>query len=209
MKTHTVIQGDCILSIAEQYGFFWETIWNHPKNAKLKKERLDPAVLYPGDEVFVPEKQLKEVSEPTNQVHKFRVKNVPAKLRIRFLDDSDNPRANLKYVLEIDGQKFTGVTDSEGAISVSIPPDAKTGKLIFESEDEEYDLLLGHLDPVDELTGIQSRLKGLGFYKGDTTGNMDEKTRNAIREFQETLGAEPTGEVDDALRNKLKGDYGS
>jgi N-acetylmuramoyl-L-alanine amidase len=60
MPNHNVVQGDCVLSIAEQYGFFWETVWNHPSNAELKKKREDPAILYPGDVVFVPEKRLKD-----------------------------------------------------------------------------------------------------------------------------------------------------
>lgn len=209
MPSHKVAQGDCLLSIAEKNGFFWETLWEHPNNAELKKKRDNPAILLPGDVVFVPEKQIKEVSEPTNQVHKFKVKNSPAKLNLRFLDDSDKPRANLKYVLSIDGQEFTGVTDGQGAIKVSIPPQAKSGKLIFEEENEEYDLFLGFLDPIDKITGIQARLKGLGFYKAETSGKMDEKTKEAIREYQITLGLEPTGELDDELRNKIKNAYGS
>lgn len=212
MPNHNVAQGDCFLSIAEKNGFFWETLWNHANNAELKKKREDPAVLYPGDVVFVPDKQPKEVSEPTNQVHKFRLKNAPAKFHLRLLDDDDAPRANLKYVLEIDGQEFNGKTDGAGAISVSINPAAKNGKLILtneEDETEEYDLFLGHLDPVEEVAGVQARLKGLGFYDGETTSKINPETEQAIRDFQQANDLEPTGELDDALRNKLESAYGS
>ena len=95
---------------------------------------------------------------------------------MRFLDDSDKPRANMQYVLDIDGKEFTGSTDSDDAINISLPPDAKKGKLVFDTENEEYELLLGHLDPIDEISGIQARLKGLGHYQGDTTGTLDDKT---------------------------------
>lgn len=209
MPNHNVVQGDCVLSIAEQYGFFWETVWNHPGNIELKKKREDPAVLYPGDVVFVPEKRLKEVSEPTNQVHKFRMKNAPAKFHIRLLDDDDEPRANLKYILEIDGQEFTGATDGSGAINVSIPPGAKNGKLLLVDENEEYDLALGHLDPVEEIPGVQARLKGLGYYAGESSPAMNPETEQAIKDFQEANNLEPTGQLDDALRNKLESIYGS
>jgi hypothetical protein len=42
MPLHDVAQGDCLLSIAEQYGFFWETLWEHPRNAELKQTRKRP-----------------------------------------------------------------------------------------------------------------------------------------------------------------------
>jgi hypothetical protein len=29
--THQVQQGECLVSIAESYGFFWETLWNLPR----------------------------------------------------------------------------------------------------------------------------------------------------------------------------------
>ena len=209
MATHNVVQGDCFLSIAENYGFFWETLWNHPNNAALKKIRKDPTILYPGDVVFVPEKRLKEVSEPTGQVHNFRMKNAPVKFHIRLLDDDGSPRANLNYVLEIDGKEFTGKTDGNGAISVSIPPAAKTGKLVLTGLDEEYDLFLGQLDPIDENPGVQARLKGLGYYNGEISQAMNPETEQAVKDFQEANNLEPTGQIDDAFRSKLKSIYGS
>jgi N-acetylmuramoyl-L-alanine amidase len=209
MPLHNVEQGDCFLSIADKYGFFWETLWNHPRNAELKNARKDPAIIYPGDVVFVPDKQEKVVSKSTGQMHKFKMKNAPAKLYMRFLDDSDKPRANLKYVLDIDGKEFKGTTDGNGAINVSIPPGAKSGTLVFENEDEEYDLFLGYLDPIEKLTGVQARLKGLGYYDGDTSGEMNSETEQAIKDFQEANQMEITGLLDDSLRNKLKDIYGS
>lgn len=209
MPNHNVVQGDCFLSIADKYGFFWETLWNHPNNVELKTKREDPTILYPGDAVFVPEKRLKEVSEPTNQVHKFRMKNVPAKFHIRLLNDDDLPRANLNYVLEIDGQEFTGTTDGNGAISVSIPPGAKNGKLVLTDEDEEYDLYLGQIDPIDKNSGVQARLRGLGYYDGETSQAVNPETEQAVKDFQEAYNLEPTGQIDDAFRSKLESIYGS
>jgi N-acetylmuramoyl-L-alanine amidase len=62
MPSHTVKQGDCISSIAHETGFFWETLWNHPDNAKLKQLRKNPNALLPGDVVSIPDQRVKQES---------------------------------------------------------------------------------------------------------------------------------------------------
>src|SRR5205823_8856403 len=156
---YSVKEGDCISSIAFENGFFPDTIWNNPNNAELKAKRKDPNILMPGDVVFVPDKRIKELSEPTNQVHKFRVKNVPAKLNLRLLFDGE-PRRSETFTLDIDGKISIDKTDSDGNIKISIPPNAKNGKLTIGTGERkmEYDLELGRLDPVDKISGVQARL---------------------------------------------------
>src|SRR5258708_7574362 len=153
---HEVEQGDCITSIAFDNGFFPDTIWNHADNAKLKEQRKDPNVLFPGDVVFVPDKRLKEVPRPTGQLHRFQCKNQPAKLRIQLLRENQ-PRANEEYELEIDDLKFSGRTDGSGRLQQSISPSAKQGRLLLKNGKEVYELLLGHLNPYDNITGAQGR----------------------------------------------------
>lgn len=198
---YQVKQGDCIFSIAVEHGFFADTIWNHPNNAELKKKREDPNVLMPGDVVFVRDKQLKEVSEPTNHVYKFRCKNTPKLLRIQFMN-FDTPMSNLAYVLEIDGQKKEGQTDSEGWLRQYIVPNAKTAQLTL-ADGSEYELILGNLDPVDEITGIQGRLHSLGFYKGSINGQMNDDTKDALLIFQHSHELEATGEADEKTKDLL------
>lgn len=211
MPVHQVEQGDCFLSIADKYGFFWETLWEHPENAELSKKRKDPAILFPGDVVFVPEKRLKELNEPTNNVHEYRMKNVPVKLQLRFLDDDNTPRANVKYTLDVDGKEFSGTTSGSGEIKIAIPPGAQNGKLILDPEGnkEEFDLFLGYLDPIDKLIGVKARLKGLGYYQGETNNEENVETEEAVKEFQKATGLEISGIVDDPLRKKLQEIYGS
>lgn len=85
-EDYTVQTGDCISSIAFERGFFWETIWNHPKNAELKQKRQDPNILKEGDLVHIPDKELKEESCATDQKHKFKMKGVPAKLKLKVME---------------------------------------------------------------------------------------------------------------------------
>lgn len=205
---YQVKQGDCISSIAFENGFFPDTIWNHPNNAELKEKRKDPNVLMPGDMVFVPDKRPKEVSEPTNQVHKFKCKNTPEKFKLQLLLDEE-PRANEEYELEIEGLKFSGKTDSQGRIEQSIPPNAKNGKLILANGEEVYQLQLGKLNPSDEITGAQGRLCNLGFYFGAIDGKMSDELEIAIQEFQFAHDIEPNGELNQATKEALKQDYGA
>ena len=57
MATHTVIRGDCLSSIAKQYGFSdYKTIYDHPQNQAFKQKRPNPNLIMAGDEIFIPER---------------------------------------------------------------------------------------------------------------------------------------------------------
>jgi hypothetical protein len=203
MPIHLVKQGDCMNTIANQCGFFWETIWNHGKNDSLRETRKDPNVLMAGDQIFVPDLRVKEEPGGTEQTHTFRLKGVPVKLRFRLGDFDGSPRAGEKYTLTVDGAKRSGVTDEEGEISEVIPPMAKKAKLEIASTHEEYEFDLGYMNPVDYASGLQARLKNLGYYKGEITGSMDDETRAAIRRFQREQGQEETGDTNPDLLDAL------
>ena len=207
-EDYTVQQGDCISSIAYEHGFFWQTLWNHGANASVKSKRKDPNVLMKGDLVHIPDLTLKEESSATEKKHKFKLKGVPAKLRLRLLRDG-KPRKNESYTLIIDGKSISGKTDGDGWIKQPIPPNAKDGKLLLCAGQETYDLQLGHLAPHDEVSGIQGRLSGLGFYAGAIDGQMNEETAAAISKFQRKNSMAETGQIDESLKSKLKSAFGS
>jgi N-acetylmuramoyl-L-alanine amidase len=89
-KTHKVRQGECIDSIALLYGFSPSTIWLHECNAELKSLRKDPNILYPMDEVFIPDLCTEKINGDTDKRHKFVRKGVPAKLKLRFLKPKED-----------------------------------------------------------------------------------------------------------------------
>jgi len=199
---HEVQPGECISSIAYEYGFFWETIWNHPNNAQLKKTRKDPNILAPGDLVFIPDKRLKDERRPTEQMHRFRVKSVPAKLRLQLFE-GEVPRSNQTYELWINEKKVTGKTNANGVLTASIPPNATEGDLIIGPHREHYTLLFGYLNPVSDLSGVQARLNNIGYNCGEADGQMNEDTENALKAFQARFGLTETGVVDGPTRDKL------
>ena len=81
--------GDCISSIAFNHGFFWETLWNHGSNSELKSKRKDPNILKEGDVVHIPDLTLKQETCATEARHRFKLKGVPAKLRLRLVKNKD------------------------------------------------------------------------------------------------------------------------
>ena len=195
-------------NISTQYGFDWKTLWNHPQNAPLKSLRKDPNILLPGDVVFIPDKQHKQISVPTNAKQTFKVKDVPAKLRVRLLK-KNAPRIDANYVLNVDGTLFQGRTDRDGWIETPIAPNAKQAKLTLPDTNEEYPLLLGHLDPIDQPSGVQSRLRSLGYLGRDVTGQMDAATAAAVTAFQKDRNLPQTGRSDSQTQKALKAAYGS
>ena len=203
MPTYTVRQGDSIASIAEQNGFLWDTIWNHGNNAGLKAERKDPNVLFPGDEVFIPEKGQKQVDKPADARHRFVRKGVPHKLKVK-LATADEARAGEPYTLVVGDQVLHGSLDGDGAFEHDVPGDAKTAQLILSGGDEIINLRVGGLDPVGETSGAQQRLRNLGFDVGGESGTIGPKTTGALRAFQDRNGLPLTGELDGATKAKLQ-----
>lgn len=213
-KQHFVREGDCISSIAFNYGFHPETLWNHPQNAELRTVRKEGTVLKKGDVVFVPDRTIKRLTKATEAKHVFRRKAVPEMLQIRFLDEEDQPRSGCSYTLNIDGDLRDGKTDREGFLKVSIPPNAVRAHLILytnykNGEKEEYDFKLGALQPITELIGIQSRLSHLGYSCENESGTVGELTFAAIRSFQIDHRLPATGEIDEQTRNKIQEVYGA
>jgi hypothetical protein len=205
MKDHKVRQGDCISSIAYENGFFWQTLWDHPNNAELKEKRKTPNILLAGDVVHIPDKRIKRERASVTKNNVYQIKGVPARIRLAFYLGGE-PRKNEPYKLEVDGQLLLqGVTDENGIIEAAILPTAKTGKVTMGEGPEEiiYDLRLGHLDPVTENSGIEARLRNLGYLNSENPST--DELRQAIKAFQATNGLELTGQVDDDARKLLTG----
>lgn len=212
MPYYQAKQGDCFSSLAKQFGFVdYRTIFDHPQNADLKSLRQNPNILYPGDQVFIPDNNPKQISRPVDQKHRFKRKFKPAKLRVRLENDKHEAYANIRYRLTIDGKQKEGRTTSDGMVDEIISPEAEQGTLdvwFQESAGEDgkhtIQLQLGDLDPVSEIRGIQARLNNLGFDCGSESGVMDEGTELALEDFQRQHNLEVTGRPDEATRAQLR-----
>ena len=205
---HVAEQGDCISGIAANYGFFPDTIWNHPENADLKSARKDPNILLPGDSVFIPDKKEKTESVATEKLHKFKRKGVPEYLSLCFMANGV-PRKGEKYTLNIDGKLSSGKLDGKGCCSAPIPPGAQGGTITVGDPEagDVYKLDLGHMDPIDTDSGVAGRLRNLG-YACSENPDADELA-NAVRDFQADEKLSQKNGLDDATRERLKKVHGS
>lgn len=200
---HEVEQGESVISLSEEYGFFANTIWNDPDNAELKKKRKDMNILMPGDVVVIRDLRLKEVDKPTGRQHVFRRKGIPALYRLQVFD-VEEPRANQKYRLTVDGQLHEGRTDAHGVLQEYIPAHSKEGELIIGPDEFRALLKFGYLDPINEFIGVQKRLNNLGYDCGEANGEVNDLTKSALKDFQRRFGLRESGEPDQATVAKLE-----
>ena len=189
MPEYAVKQGDYLSKIAGNFGFSdYRTIWDHPANAELKKKRENPNILHPGDSLFIPEKELKTESGATEQMHSFKRHGHQLKLRLRLLDFDNKPLANTDCTLHVEGKVHELTTDSDGRIEEKIPTTAQDAVLIFKDPlvpfDQSMCIKIGHLDPVEEVSGQKARLGNLGYFYSRGDDWDEERFNYAIQEFQ-------------------------
>lgn len=208
MPKHIVKTGECVLTIAEKYGFPWKTLWELGANAKLKGVRKHPTQLVPGDEVFVPDERDVPVHKAaTNKAHSFKVKSSPVLIRL-CLVDSGKALANEPYTLEIGGKTIKDKTDGSGKIEKPVPHGSNEAVLVLDKRNQKFTLKLGGLEPATEVAGAQARLANLGFYAGKVDGKAGPLTREAVTEFQKLKGIKETGELDKSTADELAKAFG-
>jgi N-acetylmuramoyl-L-alanine amidase len=208
---HTVKQGECLSSLAKRFGYVdFETIYDHAENAELKKLRPNPNIIFPGDVVYVPEHEIKELDRATEALHSFILESSKTLFRLRIKDSEDKAFANRPYELNVDDKVFDGKTDGDGRMEQEIPADARNGSVILYKTSAKTGVVavitlnFGHLDPVQEISGIQSRLNNLGFGSGRVDGKLGPKTKAALIDFQRKFGLSETGQPDEQTKAALE-----
>jgi N-acetylmuramoyl-L-alanine amidase len=211
---YTVQQGDHLARIAKTFGFSdWQMIWKHPNNADLKNKRNNPNVLYPGDVVYIPDRQSRQESCGTDNKHGFVKKASDLKLRLTLHDQYEQPIANASCNLILGAKSDPVTTDGSGKIEVAIQPDDHEGVLIIQSPETPFNntpipFRIGDLDPVLETSGQVARLNNLGYFAGDL-GQPDPVTfESAVEEFQCDNNLTIDGICGPATQAKLKQVHG-
>jgi N-acetylmuramoyl-L-alanine amidase len=215
-QVHPVLPGECLVSIADRYGFGdLRAIHAHPENAELRRKRPDPHALLPGDSVVIPAKEMKAETCASGRRHLLRVRRPRAWLRLLLRDADGTPMAGKKFWLAIGPSGFGGRTNERGLVELEIPPQAKLGELVVWMDDEDLQaevlivpLRFGTLPPIDSGAGIQARLTSLGYScAGDPPGESGPAARTALRAFQRDHGLGDSGSVDEPTLEKLRAVY--
>ena len=226
MPIYTVEQGDYLQKIASSHGFNdYKEIYKHPENSEFRKKRPDPNIIFPGDEIYIPEnsecRQYK-----SNQSYVIKVKKKSFLFKMQLKASLNKILSIVKYEISTDGgaqntyakqyssaDRHTQSLLSKGIIEEEILLKEETAVIKIwlkeENGDESFsfDVKFGHLDPPEEVTGIQSRLHSLGFYGGRIDGDIGEKTRSALCRFQKENSIDVTGEPDGQTIKMIKKHY--
>jgi hypothetical protein len=222
-KTHIVEQGDTLSSIAQENGFAnFRTLLDLPENAALKEKRKNAHILFPGDEVFIPDREERQEDAATGGRHIFLADAQGLFLRIKVLDHDRN---KLKEDTEVQifasesGEPITTNPDGEGIVEAAIPRDTGKAELDVPEKKLKMDLIVGGLDPIDTLSGQRARLHNLGYFAGFASDDTDQ-FRWAAEEFKKDKKVTPLavkkedidpveGITDPKFRDKLETEHGS
>ena len=205
---YKVLQGDYTASITADAGYLsYKTIWDDGKNAALKAKR-NQNVLFPGDTLEIPVKQKKEESIPTTEYTTFQTIGDPVQLKIVVLDWAGSPIVDTELDIQLDaGEKIKTAGDGSATKKVVDPQGNREGKLVLKGF--TLALKVGHLDPVEEITGQVWRLNNLGYRAGNATVPGDPIFRSAVEEFQCDYALAVDGVCGPNTQGKLKDTHGS
>ena len=215
-KTHVVKQGEWLQKIARLYGFAsWQTLYDDPANESLRNKRPNPDLLYPGDEVIIPDKVRVASLDPDSTYRVTLTPRIPEVLRIQPKLSTGETLAGREYELALGADVHKATIPPSGVIEVPLSGDPSQAKLtitLASGSKQTWELALGNLDPIETLSGLQTRLNNLRYYFGKistTDGQPDQETQAAICDFQKDHGLSVDGNPNPDTRNKLQEVYGA
>jgi N-acetylmuramoyl-L-alanine amidase len=67
-----------------------------------------------------------------------------------------------------------------------------------------WTLAIGHLDPIEELSGVQGRLANLSYFCGASDGQPSAELDSALARFRHDEQLGEGSDLDDATRSRLR-----
>jgi hypothetical protein len=201
MQPYVIRQGDYLAKLAHKFGFDADAVWAHAKNAALREARTDPNILAPTDILYIPEPgPTKWWALKTGTTNTF-VSDCPTKtITIQFLDHHLASRSCI--IAELD--HLTGLaTDGNGRLKFEVPVRLMVATVTLSDLEEGVTCVcrIGHIDPLNSLSGIWQRLQNLGHVHPDLDPSDLAAVRTGLRALKYSLpegpgGSESNGDLD-------------
>ncbi|MFO0618009.1 MAG: peptidoglycan-binding domain-containing protein [Polyangiaceae bacterium] len=208
MPYYVVTADDHLDRIAFRAGSSPSDIWDHPANRELKEKRGGGDILHPGDLLFLPAPAAREARRVAAGSQKTFTASVP-ETRIKLkLVDRGKPLAGEPFVIQTATGDLSGSTDGEGGIDVKVPVRAAKVTLLLPNQGTARELAVGGVDPLGEISGVQTRLKQLGHYNGPIDGAASEALSEALLAFRRAARIRETGGIDEELLAALASQFG-
>jgi hypothetical protein len=184
-----------------------QQVRSHPKNQGLLAMRTD-YLLRTGDKIWIPEEAVEPVwfKLTPGERHKFVSGGHLRPLRLVLRMPDGEPAKNADFELQLDGAVYTGKTDDAGVLDLRVPITATKG--IVKVSRFAQTVVIGGLEPITTIRGVQGRLANLGFQPGPVDGDVGRRTTRAIEAFQRTQDLEEDGVMGPLTRDALKKAYG-
>ena len=202
---HKVRRGECMASIAAKYGFSdYRDIYQDPANAALKAKRPNPSLLFPGDLIEIPERKPTIFECETGKTHAFELKPRKRMLRIRLEEMSGVPIADMPVTLVVSPkEKYETTTDKDGILKQELP--LQTKRVLLQAGAMVRLIRIADLNPMQDapdggISGVQARLKNLGFFSGTVDGRMGLDGEAALAAFRASLPEDPGDSFDDLVK---------
>ncbi|MCL2448755.1 MAG: hypothetical protein FWD17_07410 [Polyangiaceae bacterium] len=181
---YVVRTGDHLAKIAHRFGTKPDLIWSDPSNAKLRTARGDGSILACGDVLYVEVPERKWLPVRVGAVNHF-VASVPTVSVAIRIDDDGEACAGVAYRVSCGGMESQGTTDGNGGLQFKAPVFAESATVTLAGRPEPIELLIGHLDPVENPSGVSHRLQNLGYLPClDEGAHPSDIVEFALRRFQ-------------------------
>lgn len=212
MKPYIVRLGDYLTKIAVRHRFDADEVWNCDKNATLRASRSNPEMLCRGDLLYIPTEKSASLPVKAGASNTYRV-NIPSVTLNLHFQFNGSPMSGEDCIVSGLRDAQPEQTDGDGCLEVEVSISVEQFSVYFPERKRYFLVRPGYLGPENQLVGITSRLRNLGFLptpaEGENKKRERDRLRLALQAFQASHNMEPTGILDDDTRAAIVKAHGS
>jgi N-acetylmuramoyl-L-alanine amidase len=183
LQPYIVKQGDHLAKLAYKFGFDADAVWKDPQNEQLRQQGYlsqDPNILNPTDMLYIPGDTPPTMHTLTVGCTNTFVSDAPSMtLTLKLVGQDSSRYSSRPYTIQELDQLSGLKTDGDGVLTFKAPVTLNVATVVFSDNGETWVLSIGHLDPIDTLSGVFQRLQNLGFLGGEL--NLEAVNLDVLR----------------------------